>query len=114
MSTDFEDFRMAHLVRTAEVWKQLVSLGATEESLLDFDFTFTSTSKNAVAALQSELSDYSLSVSSEGIFKKTFTVSGSSGAIAWTESQLIKWVDYLIQVGSDSGCEFDGCGASAP
>ncbi len=114
MSTDFEDFRMSHLMRTAEVWKQLVSLGATEESLLDFDFTFITVSKGAIDALQSELSDYSLSVSSEGFLKKKFTISGSSGAIAWTEAQLLKWVDYLIQVGTDSGCEFNGCGASAP
>lgn len=114
MSTDFEDFRMSHLVRTAEDWKQLVSLGATEESPLDFDFTFISTSKDAIADLEKELSDYSLSVSSEGIFKKKFTISGNSGAIAWNESRLLQWVDYLIQVGADSGCEFEGCGASAP
>ena len=114
MSTEFEEYGMGHLVRTAEVWKQLAELGATEESKLDFDFNFSSKDKNAVEALKSELSEYPIVVSSEGLFKKTFTLSGSSGPIAWSEEQLLKWVDYLIHVGHDAGCEFEGCGASAP
>ncbi len=113
MSTEFEEYRMRHLVRTAEVWKQLVELGATEESKLDFDFNFSAKDKNAVEILKSELSDYPIEVNSEGFFKKTFTISGKSGPIAWSEEQLLKWVDYLIQVGHDAGCEFEGCGASA-
>lgn len=114
MSTEFEEYRMGHLVRTVEVWKQLVDLGATEESKLDFDFNFSTKNKTAAEALKSELSDYPIEVSSEGFFKKTFTISGSSGAIAWSEEQLLKWVDYLIHVGHDTGCQFEGCGASAP
>jgi len=114
MSQEFEEYRMGHLVRTTEVWKQLVELGATEESKLDFDFQFSTKNKAAVAALQTELADYQLEVSTEGLFKKTFTLSGNSGAITWSEEQLLKWVDYLIQIGSDAGCEFEGCGASAP
>ena len=114
MSTDFEDFRMGHLVRTAEVWKQLTELGATEESKLDLDFSFNTKSKSSIEALKSELADYPLSVSREGFLKKTFTISGSSGPILWSEEQLLKWVDYLIRVGADAGCDFEGCGASAP
>jgi len=114
MSTDFEEFRMAHLTRTAEVWRQLLELGVTEESELDFDFSFTTKNKKSVESLKSELADYSLTVQVEGFFNKTFTVSGNSGAISWTEEQLLKWTDYLIQVGADVGCEFSGCGTSAP
>ena len=114
MSTEFENYRMGHLVRTAEVWKQLIELGATEESIIDFDFQFSAKNKGAVESLKSELEDYPLKVSSEGIFKKTFMISGNSGPINWSEEQLLKWVDYLIQVGRDAECEFEGCGASAP
>lgn len=113
MSTEFEDYRMGHLVRTAEVWKQLLEHGVTEESELDFDFQFSTKTKKAVSALQTELENYSLSVSSEGFLKKSFTISGSSGPITWSEEQLLKWVDYLIQIGYDAGCEFEGCGANA-
>lgn len=113
MSTEFEDYRMGHLVRTAEVWKQLLEHGVTEESELDFDFQFSTKTKKAVSALQAELENYSLNVSSEGFLKKSFTISGSSGPITWSEGQLLKWVDYLIQIGYDAGCEFEGCGASA-
>jgi hypothetical protein len=114
MSTDFEEFRMGHLVRTADVWNRVLELGATEESMLDFDFSFTTSNKSSVEILKSELADYPLSVISEGFIKKTFTVTGSSGPIAWTEEQLLNWTDYLIQVGADAGCNFEGCGASAP
>ena len=114
MSSEFEEFRMGHLVRTAEVWKRLVELGTTEESRVDFDFGFCAKDKSSADSLKAELSDYSIEVRSEGFFKKTYTVVGSSGPIAWSEEQLVKWVDYLIQVGHDAGCEFDGCGASAP
>lgn len=114
MSKEFEEYRMGHLVRTAEVWKQLSELGATEESKLDFDFQFSAKNKDAVAALKSELTDYPLEVSSEGFFNKSYAISGNSGPITWSEEQLLKWVDYLIQVGHDAGCEFEGCGASAP
>ena len=114
MSTDFEDFRMGHLVRTAEVWKRLMSLGATEELKLDFDFSFTANNKESVETIKSVLADYPLQITSRGLLKKTFTISGSSGPITWSEEQLLKWVDYLIHVGNDTGCEFQGCGSSAP
>lgn len=114
MSAEFEEFRMGHLVRTAEVWKRLTELGATEESKLDFDFQFSAKNKNSIEALKSELADYSLEISSKGFFQKAFTISGSSGPINWSEEQLLKWTDYLIQVGHEAGCKFEGCGASAP
>ena len=112
MNTEFEDFRMGHLVRTAQVWKRMVELGATEESKIDFDFTFTTNSKSNVEVLKKELADYPLEVNKEGLIKKTFTISGNSGPITWTEEQLLKWVDFLIDVGYDTGCEFDGCGGA--
>ena len=111
---EHDEYRMGHLVRTAETWKRLLELGVNEQSLLDFDFSFTATRKQDAEALREELSDYALESSSEGIFRKTFTLTGSSGAISWTEEQLLKWVDYLISVGRDANCEFQGCGATAP
>jgi len=114
VSTEFEDYRMGHLVRTAEVWKRLIELGATEESKLDFDFQFSAKRKVAVEALQSELADYPLRVEREGFLRKSYVISGNSGPITWSEEQLLKWVDYLISVGAGAGCEFEGCGASAP
>jgi hypothetical protein len=114
MNESFEDFRMAHLVRTAALWKRLCELGATESSLLDFDFTFTAPSKDAAEKLRSELSSYPIKTEATGLLKRSFSLSGTSGPIAWNEAQLLKWVDYLIQVGRDAGCQFEGCGANAP
>jgi hypothetical protein len=114
MRADFEEYRMGHLMRTAEVWKRLCELGVTEETPLDFDFEFSASFKSAVEALRDELNAYPIEISSEGIIRKTYRAKGNSGAIAWTEEQLLKWVDYLIAVGEDSGCDFEGCGASAP
>lgn len=56
-------------MRSAEVWKQLIDLGVTEESKLDFDFHFSTRDKKSVEALKSELADYPLEVSSEGFLK---------------------------------------------
>ncbi len=114
MSKELEDRRMGHLVRTAEVWKRLVELGATEATELDFDFQFSAKNRGAVSALKLELSDYSLQVSSAGLLRKSFAISGSSGPICWTEGQLLQWVDYLIYVASETGCQFEGCGTRAP
>lgn len=114
MNITAEDKRMNHLLRSTELWKQLVELGVTEDSELDFDFQFIAKDKKSVDALKTELSSYPLTTCSEGMFKKTYIVSGKSGPITWSEKQLLKWVDYLIQIGVDCGCEFDGCGASIP
>ena len=111
---DFEEFRMGHLVRTAQVWKRLLELGADENSKLNFDFSFTAKRSQDAEALSEALGDYSIETSAEGLLRKTYTMTGSSGPITWTEEQLLKWVDYLIAVGRDSSCEFQGCGATAP
>lgn len=113
-SESFEDYRMGHLVRTAEVWKRLRELGATEETALDFDFSFEASSEDSVRALQEVLRDYKQDVESRGFFKKVYAASGSSGGITWTEEVLLKRVDYLIQIGEDCGATFNGCGASMP
>lgn len=74
MSKGFEDYRMGHLVRTAGLWRQLVELGATESSKLDFDFQFTANNVTAVESLKAELSDYPIEMTSQGLFKKTFLI----------------------------------------
>jgi hypothetical protein len=111
---EFEEYRMGHLIRTAEVWKRLLELGADEDSKLDFDFSFTAKRPQDAESLSGALRDYSIETSIEGVLRRIYTMTGSSGPIAWTEEQLIKWVDYLIAIGRENNCEFQGCGASAP
>jgi hypothetical protein len=114
MPDKFEEFRMGHLVRTASLWKRLVNTGASPTTKLDFDFSFlTSESKNA-EKLCIALSSYKLSVEKKGLLRKQIIIMGQSGAITWTEEQLLKWVDYLIAIGNENGCEFTGCGSSFP
>ena len=114
MNQEFEEFRMGHLSRTAEIWKQLLQHGVTEETPLDFDFHFQAPSKVAAESLIEALSTYNFKQSSKGWLKKEYSLSSSSGPITWTEEVLLKWVDYLIATGEDHRCEFDGCGASIP
>ncbi len=114
MESQLEVFRNGHLSRTAVVWKQLCELGVNDETKLDFDFSFTASKRKYAEALKAFLADYSTTITKTGIFKTHFTISGNSGSITWTEEQLLKWVDYLVSVGFDMGCEFDGCGATAP
>lgn len=114
VQNEHEEYQMGHMVRTAAIWKRLLELGSDERSPLDFDFSFTAKRKQDAEALREALSDYVLESSSEGILRKTFTLTGSSSPISWTEEQLLEWVDYLISIGRDTNCEFQGCGATAP
>ena len=114
MNQEFEELRMGHLTRTAEVWKQFLQHGVTEETPLDFDFHFQAPSKAAADSLVEALDTYTFEQSSKGWFKKTYSLNSSSGPITWTEDVLLQWVDYLIVMGEDHGCEFDGCRASIP
>ena len=114
MNQEFEEFRMGHLTRTAELWKQLRQYGVTEETPLDFDFHFQALSKDSADSLTQALDSYTFEQSSKGWFKKEYSLSSSSGPITWTEEVLLQWVDYLIAMGQDHGCEFGGCGASIP
>jgi hypothetical protein len=111
---EFEQFRMGHLVRTAEVWKRMAELGADEQSLLDFDFSFNAKRSKDAEALCAVLSDYEITTTRIGTLRRSYILEGKSGPISWTEEQLLKWVDYLIAVGRDVNCEFDGCGALVP
>lgn len=110
---DFEEFRIGHLVRTAEVWRRLLELSVDENSKLDFGFSFTTKRSEDAKALSEALGDYPIEISSEGLLRQTYTMTGSSGPITWTEEQLLKWVDYLIAVGRECSCEFQDCGATA-
>lgn len=110
----FEEFRRDHLARTLVVWEKLAEFGVTSETKLDFDFTFVAPSRKAVQALSSALSDYELTEHEKGWLRRRWIVEGRSGPLCWTKQLLLDWTDYLITVGRDTGCEFDGCGASAP
>lgn len=114
INSKFETFRRHHLIRTGDLWKRLLELGVTEETLLSFDFHFSTKHKHSAEALQLKLSDYRLKIASKGFIWKDYLVSGSSGSILWSEDKLLDWVDYLIHVGKDTNCKFEGCGANAP
>ena len=112
MSEEFDQYRMGHLVSNAEIWKRLGELGVNEESLLDFDFQFAAKTKTAADQLVNTLDSYKFKTELSGIFKKTYALSSNTGAISWTEEVLLKWVDFMISIGEDCDCTFEGCGAN--
>jgi hypothetical protein len=89
----------------------MCELGASETTLLDMDFVFSAPNQESVESIRRELADYPIGVEPQEVPDVGFSVTGSTGAITWNEAQLLKWVDYLIQVGRDAGCQFEGCGA---
>ena len=109
---EFEEYRMGHLVRTADLWRQLVELGVTEDTMLSFEFTFIVPKDSSSNALLEALSDYPLEVVPAEDPEEHTYIRGESGPITWSEEQLLKWVDYLVWVGQETGVEFDGCGTS--
>jgi hypothetical protein len=59
----FETSRRNHLLRTGNLWKRLVELGATEQTPLNFDFNFSTKNKDSAEALKLSLLNYRLEIS---------------------------------------------------
>jgi hypothetical protein len=83
-----------------------------EKTPLSFDFS--TKHKNSAEALKLALSNYRLEIISKGFIWKTYLISGSSGAILWSEDNLLDWVDYLIYIAKDLNYKFESCGTNAP
>lgn len=113
INSKFEISRRNHLIQTGDLWKRLVELGTTEKTPLNFDFNFSTKNRDSAEALKLALSNYQLEIISKGFIWKAYFISGSSGLISWSEDKLLDWVDYLIHVGKDTNCKFEGCDANA-
>jgi hypothetical protein len=85
---------------------------------LRLDFTYVANNHESADALKAVLgdeTDYEVRVESEGgLFKKRWSVVGSTQPTAVSAEILDQWVDWMVTAGLHNGCEFDGWGAEVP
>ena len=103
------------LTMNAATWAALQSHGVTPTSELRLDFSYVAPDQVSAEALKrvlDEQTDYSVEVQSEGsLFRKQWSVIGSTQPTAVSPAILDQWVDWMVTAGVHQGCEFDGWGA---
>ena len=114
---DHYDNILAHqLAMNRETWAALQAHGITEESPVCLDFTYRAPSRQAAQALEALLrkeTDYTAAVESDGsLFRKTWTVVGSTQQTTISPEILDQWVLWMVTAGKEAGCDFDGWGTS--
>jgi hypothetical protein len=106
----------SQLAMNKETWKRLVAHGITPETEVQLDFTFDSPASEHAEALKNFLkreTDYSVEVSSSrSLFRKTWSVRGTTQKTTISLDILNQWVEWMVAAGQDHGCVFDGWGTS--
>ncbi len=95
-------------------WEAFKENGVTEETELILEFVYLSPNKECAYSLNEALENYDSSVRSEGIFKKKWFIDGCSHSITVSKEILEEWLTFMVALGWEHQCEFDGFGASMP
>ena len=108
---------LAHqLAMNRETWAALQRHGVTEQSQVRLDFTYLAPDRAKAVALEAllrEQTDYEVSVQSQGsLFRRTWTVTGSTRATSISPEILDQWVRWMVTAGKERECDFDGWGTS--
>ena len=104
-----------HQLRMLEItWKAFKEHGVTEETELVLEFVYLAPNKESANSLNEALDNYDSSVRSEGLLKKKWFVDGSSHPMTVSKEILAQWLDFMVALGWEHDCEFDGFGASMP
>ena len=117
MHASHEAILAKQLSMTEQIWKRFQELGVTKETPVQLDFAFDAPNRKAAESLQGlleEETDYAVRVESEGMFKKTWRVSGTTQSTSVSEEILKQWVDWMVTTGLKHDCVFDGWGTEVP
>ncbi len=110
----------AQLELNRDSWKELQEHGVTERTELRLDFLYMAPDERAARSLAAVLQDeteYEVEVESTGggmLKKKDWTVHGTTHETVVSQEILDEWVAWMVMVGLENGCEFDGWGAQVP
>jgi Regulator of ribonuclease activity B len=114
--TSYEYILAKHLAMNRQTWAVLLRHGVTEQSKLRLDFSYSTRSRQAAEGLRSlleEQTDYELRVESDGSFlRRRWRVEGTTQKTAISPKILDQWVIWMVNVGRECSCEFDGWGTS--
>jgi hypothetical protein len=114
LDTRYRRLLAKQVTMNEETWGVLQSRGVTEASELRLDFTYRAPSRASAEALKGVLSDetdYNVTVQSDGgMFRKRWSVVGSTQLTSVSSAILNQWVDWMVTAGLHQDCEFDGWG----
>jgi hypothetical protein len=107
----------AQLAMNRNSFSELQQHGVTELTELRLDFLYLAPDERSARALAAVLQDeteYEVDVEATGggmLKKKTWTVNGTTHPTVVSQEILDEWVAWMVMVGLENGCEFDGWGA---
>lgn len=110
----YED-NLDHQLNMLDVtWEKFIENGLTEVQEIILDFLYLAPNKEAATKLNMALENYDSAITSKGLIKKSWQVYGSSHPTTVKKEILVQWLDYMVALGWDYECEFDGFGALIP
>ena len=105
------------LQMTPQTWRAMQRGGIKPGDKLELEFLYDAPGQKEAESLVNFISSNSnarVIAKSTGIFRKKWTVEGSTPPEAVDEPFLLKWVRWMVLAGNQYDCEFDGWGAWAP
>jgi hypothetical protein len=116
MDTHYEDILQKQLWMNRQTWAALQNHGVTEESQLRLDFSFNAPNRRVadrLCSLLKERTDYNVQVESDGSFlRRRWRVEGNTQHTTISPAILDQWVTWMVNVGKERACDFDGWGTS--
>lgn len=115
LDTRYRRILATQLTMNESTWPALQAHGVTAATEVRLDFSYNAADRASAEALKAVLedeTDYVVAVKSDGgLFKKRWTVVGSTQPTALSAPILDQWVDWMVTAGLHQNCEFDGWGA---
>jgi len=111
----FEQILATQLTMNRQIWAVLQQHGLTEQSQLRLDFSYIAPNKHAAEALAAFIqkqTDYDVRVELDGSFlSRKWRVEGTTQLTVVSPEILDQWVTWMVTVGKESVCDFDGWGS---
>jgi hypothetical protein len=107
----------AQLELNRDSWFELQQHGVTEETELRLEFFYVAPDERAARALAEALledTEYEVGVESSGggmLKRKDWAVNGTTHPTVVSQEILDEWVAWMVMVGLENGCDFEGWGA---
>lgn len=105
------------LAMNAVTWQNLQEKGVTETTELRLDFFYYAPDKESAELLSHFLgkeTDYELQDISYNSSSRDWSINGTTQATTVSKEILDQWVGYMVAVGVEYNCTFDGWGTVVP
>jgi len=115
LNTRYRQLLAKQLTMNEATWRALQKHGVDESTQLRLDFSYNAPDEASAKSLKTvleEQTDYDVTIGSGGgMFRKKWSVSGSTQQTPVSREIIDQWVDWMVTAGLHQNCEFDGWGA---